>query len=446
MRQGFAMFAAVALVAATLPFLRKHDEKLVAVFGDLKIAASKVALPEHGSEPQVPPLTGIDLANVDERGTVLRASAHGKRTAELTLDPLYQEAAGALLRAASPHEAAVVMTEVATGRVLAWASVNAGRRRDVCVEAKAPSASVFKIVTGTALVEQGVPLSAKHCYHGGEHGIGLRELEPDEGRDKYCASLGMAMGRSLNTVFARLAKKHVVPEVLKTTAQRLGWGTEVPFDVEVAPSTLELPEDELEYARTAAGFWHSTMSPFQGANLALTVASGGQMIRQHIVERVLEESGEAIYERPKERQVLKRAIDERTASAVARMMEHTVRDGTSFQSFHDRSGRPFLPDTRVAGKTGTLNEKKTDTLYTWWVGFAPAQSPEVALSVLVANRGTWHAKATHVAADMLRVYFADRGREGVRAPPGLRTRPRANTSDTHATGNEKAETAPAAGG
>ncbi len=424
MRQGFALFAAVAVVAATLPFLRKQDEKLVSLFGNLKIAASKVVAPPQSAEPEVPPLAGLDLANLDERREVITAPAHGKRTAELTLDPVYQEAANTLLSSAAAHEAAVVMTDVATGRVLVWASTNAGRRRDVCVEATAPSASVFKIVTGAALVEKGVPLAEKHCYHGGEHGIGYRELEPDEERDKYCATLGMAMGRSLNTVFARLAKKHVAPAELKGVARRFGWASDVPFDVGVAESKLEIPDDELEYARTAAGFWHSTMSPFQAANVALTVAAGGNAVRQRIVERVVDESGATLYERPKEREVQKRVLDEKTAWAVARMMEHTVRDGTSFQSFHDRAGRPFFPEIRVAGKTGTLNEKKTDTLYTWWVGFAPAREPEVALSVLVANRGAWRVKATHVAADMLRMYFADTGREGVRVPPGLRVRAR----------------------
>jgi membrane peptidoglycan carboxypeptidase len=161
------------------------------------------------------------------------------------------------------------------------------------------------------------------------------------------------------------------------------------------------------------------------------------MLRQHVVERVLDEDGTVLYERPTERQVLKRALDARTAYAVGRMMGQTVRNGTSFQSFHDRSGRPYLPDIRVAGKTGTLTEKKTDSLYTWWVGYAPARQPEVALSVLVMNRGAWRVKATNIAADMLRVYFADRGVSSVRPPPGIRLRARSK-SDGDA---EPAETA-----
>src|SRR5690606_14144110 len=123
---------------------------------------------------------------------------------------------------------------------------------------------------------------------------------------------------------------------------------------------------------------------------------------------------------PSERQVFKRVLDEKTAWAVARMMEQTVQNGTSFKTFHDRAGRPFLPDIPVAGKTGTLSKKNPETLITWWVGFAPADKPEVALSVLVQNRGPWRIKGTHAASDMLRVYFADKGRKGVSYPPGFR--------------------------
>lgn len=112
--------------------------------------------------------------------------------------------------------------------------------------------------------------------------------------------------------------------------------------------------------------------------------------------------------------MLGRVIEERTARAVTTMMEATVDNGTSFQTFHDRSGRSYLPDVSVAGKTGTLEGK--GYLFTWWVGFAPSDAPEIAVSVLVSNRGDWKVKATQVASDMLRVYFSDKGKKGVTDP------------------------------
>jgi cell division protein FtsI/penicillin-binding protein 2 len=419
MRQGLAIFAAAAIVAASLPLLREHDDVLAELLSKAKLAVTGDKSKSNKTiDP--PPLAGIELQYLDDRRDVVVAPGHGKRNAELTLDPIYQRAALTFLRQGQVYEGSVVMTDVRTGRVLVWASHNSGRPRDLAVEATAPAASIFKIVTGSALVEAGVPLNEKFCHSGdGEHGIQQRHIESDQDGEKYCDSLGMAMGRSINPIFGRLAVKHLTPTKLEGAARRLGWGLDIPFDVPVAPSTIEMPaDDELEYARAAAGFWHTTMSPFQGANLAQTIANGGMMIRSFIVARVVDEEGQTIYQRPQERPELKRVLDERTAWAVARMMEQTVRNGSSFRSFHDSAGRPFFPDLNVAGKTGTLalKQKSGETLFTWWVGFAPAKNPEVAISVLIANRGAWRIKGTHVAADMLRIFFADRGRAGVEYP------------------------------
>ena len=423
MRQGVAIFVAAGLVAATLPFLRDHDEALLSLLGRAKVVVTGGEQPALQKTVDPPPLAGIELQYIDDRRDVVTAPAHGKRNAELTVDPVYQQAALSFLRQGRVHEGAVVMTDIRTGRVIVWASYNHGRPRDVASEAKLPSASVFKVVTSAALIEAGVPLNQETCYSGGKRRITERELEADEKRDKYCASLGMALGRSINAIFARQAVDRLDPDKLTGAAKRLGWGLDIPFDVPIEQSSVDIPQnDRLEFARAAAGFWHTTMSPFQGANLAQTIANGGEMIRSYLVERVLDEDGEVLYQRPRERQVFKRVLDERTAWAVARMMEQTVRNGSAFKAFHDRAGRPFLPDIPVAGKTGTLAKKEHggETLITWWVGFAPANKPEVALSVLVTNRGPWRVKGMHVAADMLRVYFADQAVKGVRYPPSFK--------------------------
>jgi cell division protein FtsI/penicillin-binding protein 2 len=416
MRQWIAIGAAVGLVAVTLPMLRKHDVQLASLLAKGKIETN--GGPQVTREVTPPPLTDIDLTRIDDRGSVAVAPAHGNRRAELTVVPKYQRAAVALLRGGHVPEGAIVMTDIKTGKVLVWASyVDQGAMHDVASEPTAPSASVFKIVTATALVDHaGLTPNTKQCYSGGEHSIRAQDMVDNKKRDKWCATLAQAMGRSLNTVFARLAAKHLDRGELEATASKLGWGQDIPFDVKVPQSTLSLPEDDLGFARTAAGFWNSTLSPFQGANLASTVANGGEMIRLHVVSSVKDEDGE-IYRGPTMRQPLRRAMSESTANAITAMMGETVNSGTSYKSFHDRSGRPYLPDIRVAGKTGTLTKPTPEgPFYTWWVGFAPSDNPEIAVSVLVANGAKWRVKATNVAADMLRVYFADKGAPGVKSP------------------------------
>lgn len=427
MRKWIAFFGAAAVVAATLPFLRNHDDAVAELLKKAKLVSREEEKPTGVVDP--PALTDLDLANIDDRRDIVMAPAHGQRNAELTLDADYQRAAVSYLRTGQMYEGAIVMSEVATGRILVWANFNQGRPRDVAAEATAPSASVFKVVTSTALVEAGVALNEEHCYSGGQHRVTLRDLEPNAKRDKYCATLPVALGRSLNTIFARLAKETLDGEKLLGAAQRLGYNLDVPFDVPIQKSTLEIPEDELEFARAAAGFWHSTLSPFQGLNMVQTLGNGGEMIRSAIVERVLDEDGEVIYTRPSQRQVFKRVLDPRTAAAVTRMMEHTVRDGSGFKAFHDRSGRAYLPGVEVAAKTGTLMKPDPETLYTWFVALAPSDKPEVALSVMVANRGKWQVKAADLASRMLRIHFAGRGVAGVSYPPGYQGQRRAHSSE-----------------
>lgn len=414
MRQWIAIGAAVGLVCITLPMLREHDDELAGLLQKVKV---DVGAPDSKRTVDPPPLKDVDLTRIEDRGAIATAPAHGSRHAELTVVPKYQRAAIGFLRQGQVPEGAILLSDVKTGRVLVWASYVAdGRMHDVAAEATAPSASVFKIVTGAALAEVGLTPNTKQCYSGGEHSIRPQDMIDDKRRDKWCATLAQAMGRSLNTVFARLAARNLDHAKLTDVATRLGWTQELPFDVPIQTSTLSLPEEELGFARTAAGFWNSTLSPFQGLNLAQTIANGGEMIRTWIVASVKDESGE-LYKAPLTRQVIRRAIDESTATAVTTMMEYTVDDGTSYRSFHDRSGRPYLPNIRVAGKTGTLTKPSPEgPFYTWFVGFAPSRKPEVAISVLAANRPKWRVKATNLACDMLRVYFADKGAPGVKDP------------------------------
>ncbi|MEZ4299298.1 MAG: penicillin-binding transpeptidase domain-containing protein [Polyangiaceae bacterium] len=421
MRQWIAIGAAVGLVAVSLPLLRKQDDTLASMLAKANIGPASTGGPTITREVTPPPLEGLDLTRIDDRGDVATAPAFGTRKVELTLNTKYQRSALGLLREGHVPEGAIVMTDIKTGRVLVWASyVMDGAMHDVASEATAPSASVFKVVTGSALMEAGVPPSYKQCYSGGEHSIKAADLVDNKRRDKWCATLSQAMGRSINTVFARLASKNLTRDKLQGVANKLGWGVDLPFDVKIAQSTINLPEDNVGFARTAAGFWNTTLSPFQGANLATTMANGGEMIRLSIVSSVKDDAGE-IYRGPTERQVLKRAVDANVAAQVTSMMEQTVDNGTSYKSFHDRAGKSYLPDIRIAGKTGTLTKPTAEgPFYTWWVGFAPSNKPEIALSVMIANRPKWRVKATNVAADMLRVYFADKGAPGVSDPRGRR--------------------------
>jgi len=303
--------------------------------------------------------------------------------------------------------------------VLAYAShVEHGPQRDLAVEARAPAASVFKIVTAAALIEKaGLTPDTRQCYAGGEQRIAPSDLVDDALRDRWCVTLAGAMGRSLNAVFARLAERLLTPLDLEETAHVLGFGAPLPFDVEMAPSAVRVPADSLGFARTAAGFWNTTLSPLHAAWLSAAIARGGESVRPRIV-RAVTSRGHEVERAPTK--TSGRILTRTTADALTQMLEHTVTEGTCVHAFHDARGKPFLPNLPVAGKTGTLTDDHARRFYTWFTGFAPSRPVPgirpLAVAVLVVNGPAWRVKANVVARELLQVYFASQKATGVSSP------------------------------
>jgi cell division protein FtsI/penicillin-binding protein 2 len=195
--------------------------------------------------------------------------------------------------------------------------------------------------------------------------------------------------------------RHLSPEQLTRTGHALGFGEQMDFDLPVEPSHLDVPEsDPLEFARTAAGFWHSTLSPLHGAVLAAAIADGGRMVTPYLVDRAHESGGEA---RASAAPASRQALSPGAAAEVADMMAGVTRTGTARGAFHDRHGRPRLPFS-AAGKTGTLYGKAVG--YSWFVGFAPVEHPTIAFAVALATKPGGRLRAADVARELLAEYAA----------------------------------------
>jgi penicillin-binding protein A len=388
--------AAVGIILALVPVVR----------GSIDLREQLGKLQRHALPAvELPSLEGLDIQRLTLRPRRVTAPLKEGRTAELTLDPDVQRATLMQMKRYRIPEGGVVLIEVKTGRVLTYASyVNEGEKFDVNARAEAPAASIFKVVTGAAL-----------CYHGGRSRVLADELIEDPAQDKWCATLAMAMGRSLNVVFARLAQKHLTPEDVTAMAGAFGFGASVPFPLPNEAPKVEIPAEPLEFARSAAGFWHTTLSPLAGALLAQTVANGGVALEPRLISAVYTGT-EKIWEDRRPPTVLRRSIKPETASELTRMMLQTVEQGSAYKTFHDEQGRSFLGSIDVAGKTGTLTREKENRFYTWFIGFAPAHKPEVAVSALVVNTPSWQIKGPLLARDALRAYFAKKGAKGVTAP------------------------------
>ncbi len=340
------------------------------------------------------------------------------------LDPDLQQTAARLLRRYQVPYGSIVMLSVRTGRVLAMAGYSAADPRlgpiRLATQAWAPAASVFKLVTSSALIERNRarPLT-RVCYHGGLRGLTVKNLVDDPKKDTTCHTLADAVGMSLNAVVGKLARKLSRDELLETT-NRFGFNARIDADVDVAPSRAEIPREEFARARVAAGFWHTTLSPLHAALLAQALANGGVMVRSQLVSEVRRPDGTRV--KPPKRW-RRQVVTPFVAKVVGRMMVLTTTVGTARDGFYDERGRAYLPAFKVAAKTGTLSRKDPTLDYNWLVGFAPYDRPRIAFAILLGNPVRWRTKPHFLARQLLQAAFAqDRERAPSPRPAAAKRR------------------------
>ncbi len=401
---------ALFLGVLALPFggARAQPEEppvVIAIQGSEEAGESvePVAAPEAVAEegpPSPPPELGP--ARFDE-GSGRFVAPLGSGQAKLTLDPTLQRKLTRLLADYRVPWAATVLLEPRTGRVLAMAEHSQKEKgaSGIALRAIGPAASVFKIITASALLQRGVGPEETVCYHGGKHRIAKKNLADDPRRDRRCLTLTAAMGHSANVVFAKLADRGLTPELLRAEADRWLFNGTIPFVRQVEISTAGIPDDPFALATTAAGFGEVRLSALHAALIAAVVANGGVLVPPELLESV---QGALPPARPDARRVVEQPV----AEALARMLRTTTTEGTARKIFRrDRwSRRSPLREVQVAGKTGSLSEKSPYRDYSWFVGYAPADEPQVVVATVVVNERLWRVKAPFVAHHALEAYFA----------------------------------------
>lgn len=261
--------ASLGIVSALVPIVR----------GNWGVVPQSTPLsrirPKVEAKASAPSLANLDLLHIEVRSERVIAPMPPGREAELTLDPVLQRAAMSQIGRYRMPEAGLLMMDVKTGRLLVYASgVTGSDAYDVNTRAEPPAASVFKVITGAALVElAGLRSTTEQCYHGGKSRISAEELEDNPARDKWCTTLAQAMGRSINVVFGRLAQKHLKPEDLERMGGAFGFGAPVPFAVKNDAPKLRVPDNPIDLQGQQPDFGTPLCHPWRPC------ASGRRLLR-----------------------------------------------------------------------------------------------------------------------------------------------------------------------
>ena len=315
------------------------------------------------------------------------------------------------------YDGAVIVTEVKTGRILAelshpdfdpseieaqWEELTQDEDSSVLVNRVThglyPPGSTFKILTALAYYEQEGDAWKKYryscnghfskdgnsisCYHGISHGS---------------VDFTKSFAKSCNSSFANIGMGLDWKEFGEFLEER-SFGSSLPIDLPCAVSVTPAGESLGTYDRmqTSIGQGTTLMTPLHLHLITTAIANGGVWMKPYLVERVVTAEGNAV----KTFSPVSggRWFREEESAFLREMMEEVVASGTATKLQSDRY--------RAAGKTGSaeFGEVKGES-HAWFTGYAPAEDPQVAITVIIEGAGSGGDYAVPLARRIFDCYF-----------------------------------------
>jgi len=323
----------------------------------------------------------------------------------LSIDDEAQQAAYEGLRATG-RKGAVVAIEPRTGAVLAMVSVpsfdpNQLASNDIEEATRAkkrleadpdrpldnrailhryPPGSVFKVVTAAAALSNGYRPDTEVP---GPAALDLpqttRDLPNYDGQPcgpNNRTTLLNALRISCNTAFGAIGLD-LGADKLKATAERFGLNQDLDFPMQEATSIFPEDADQPQTALSAIGQFDVAITPLQAAMIAAGVANGGVVMQPYLVKEVRGPDLTTVYEAKPKPMPDQPAISPEVASQLTTMMIDVVENGTGQNA--------QIPGMLVAGKTGTAQHGEGTRPHAWFVSFAPADDPQIAVAVVVES-------------------------------------------------------------
>lgn len=342
---------------------------------------------------------------------------------QLTIDSRIQRAAE---QALAGRVGAIVALDPRSGAVLAWASAptfdntniqaaieaaNASGGADTSMYDRATLAlytpgSTFKVLTLASALENGLATLDTTYDSPGRMEIGGADVVSIGERGHGKISLAKAFALSSNTVFGQVADG-LGAEKLVATARAFGYGQQLGLDFTTAASVMPNPEEMTEWELAWAGAGQPvgqghTPGPqatvMQNALMAATIANNGIAMNPYVVSQILAPDGTVL--KTTRGHSLGQAVGSGTAEQVKQAMLDVVQNGTGSAA--------AIAGVKVAGKTGTAETNNANANSTF-VGFAPYDTPTVAIAVVIEQNAKGEESAAAVGGQVLRAALATQG-------------------------------------
>lgn len=325
----------------------------------------------------------------------------------LTIDSKLQELAE---RDLAGKTGAAVAIDPSTGAVLAmasspgydpgsidsqWKAIKADAEAplvDRATQGLYPPGSCFKIVTGAAALEEQLFDPSSRFEDTGELEVTGHTVTNYQDKAFGEVTFQEALELSINTVFAQIGLK-LGAERLVAYADRFGFNETLDFELPVAVSRTKEAKamDGPDVAATSFGQAKTVATPLEMALVTATIANDGGMMQPYLVQTITDPQGHVIRETGNRQ--IRQVVSAQTAQTVRNLMVGAVENGTA--------GVALISGVQVAGKTGTAETGVAGVTHSWFVAFAPADDPKVAVAVIVERGGRGGEAAGPIARDLI---------------------------------------------
>lgn len=258
-----------------------------------------------------------------------------------------------------------------------------------------PPGSIMKVVTSAALFRSGI--NTTDLYEStGSAIINGQVINEQNGKAFGWVNYNMALADSCNAYFATFGVQAGDKTFLSAT-KSFGFGQEIPFELYVPPSSItkaaKLPAKLTTNLLAASAFGQGEVlvTPFHMALIAAGIANHGVIMTPHLVERVLDPAQTVVFEQKP--QPWLNALSKEEAAKITSAMVAAVNDGTA------TSGA--IPNVQVAAKTGSAEPGGNVQTHAWYLAFAPAEAPRIAIAVIVEHGGTGGGAAAPIARQIM---------------------------------------------